>query len=107
MSTTTETELHTVVDLLTSLGDISPSRVRLRPSPGTATEADLIAVNRGETRNCELVDGVLVEKVMSYRESLLAVALSALCGSSPVSSASPTSPTSPGTASPAVAFPRR
>jgi Uma2 family endonuclease len=63
---------ETVADLLEQLGGVAPARVRLKPLPGTATEADLIAASLRGDCLCELVDGVLAEKVMSYRESLLA-----------------------------------
>jgi Uma2 family endonuclease len=69
---TLTTQTPTLADLLEQLGGIAPSRVLLRPAPGQATEADLIAVNDREGRLCELVDGVLVEKAMGYSESLLA-----------------------------------
>ncbi|MDR3623286.1 MAG: Uma2 family endonuclease [Paludisphaera borealis] len=72
------TEIITAQDLLDSLGGIPPARVLMRPAPGTATEADLIAINQGKKVICELVDGVLVEKPMGIRESLLAAALIAL-----------------------------
>jgi Uma2 family endonuclease len=62
----------TFADVLKQLGDISPSRVRFRPLPGTATEKDVIDIDRREGRLYELVDGVLVEKVMGYTESRLA-----------------------------------
>ncbi len=68
-------EIQTLGDLLDRLGGISADRVRFRPTPGTATEADVLAVERSKNRLCELVDGVLVEKAMGYRESLLAAAL--------------------------------
>lgn len=73
--------LHTVADLLERLGRIPAERVRWVPLPGTATEADVLELERRENRLCELVDGVLVEKVMGYRESLLAVLLIELLGS--------------------------
>jgi Uma2 family endonuclease len=57
------------------LGGISPKRVLRQPAPGTATEKDLIEIDDQGHRRCELVDGVLVEKAMGYRESLLALAL--------------------------------
>lgn len=66
----------TLADLLGQLGDVSPKRMRFRPLPGTATEADILDVQIGEGLLCELVDGVLVEKVMGFRESFLAIALS-------------------------------
>lgn len=62
----------TIADLLAKLGGISPSRVRLRPFPGTATEQDVIDVEAREDRLCELVDGVLVEKTVGCEESELA-----------------------------------
>jgi Uma2 family endonuclease len=69
---TETTELETLADLLDDLGGIAPARVRLTPPPGTATEKDLQALHRRTGRMYELVDGVLVEKVMSYLESTLA-----------------------------------
>jgi len=62
-------------DLLAQLGDVPPSRIRLVPAPGTATEQDVIEVEARTDRLCELIDGVLVEKTMGYRESLLAIAI--------------------------------
>src|SRR3974377_617292 len=60
-------------ELLQRLGDIPLERLRFRPSPGTATEADVLAaLEAPRKRICELIDGVLVEKAMGYRESLLA-----------------------------------
>ncbi len=70
----------TVSDLLHQLGDIPPERVRLQPTLGTATEADVVAVHDREKRLCELVDGVLVEKTMGYYESYLAATLIRLLG---------------------------
>ena len=68
--------IETLADLLEQLGGIAPTRVRFRPALGTATEKDVLAIrNSPERRLCELVDGVLVEKAMGFRESLLACAL--------------------------------
>ena len=85
MATVTETETaappvpwETAEELLEALGGIALSRVRMRPLPGTATEADLIAVNERKSGICELIDGVLVEKTMGAYESYLAVLLSHL-----------------------------
>jgi Uma2 family endonuclease len=64
--------IETVANLLEQLGGISADRVRIKPPPGTATEADLIAAALRDGRPCELVDGVLAEKAMGYSESLLA-----------------------------------
>ncbi|MGC8639640.1 MAG: Uma2 family endonuclease [Isosphaeraceae bacterium] len=65
-------EVLTLQDVVDRLGGISLSRILARPAPGTATEADLLAVNARKLHLCELVDGVLVEKAMGLRESLLA-----------------------------------
>ncbi len=67
--------VETVADLLESLGDVPPERIRMRPPPGTATQDDVLAVHASEKRLCELVDGVLVEKPMGYDESRLAAEL--------------------------------
>jgi Uma2 family endonuclease len=40
--------------------------------PGTATEKDVLTIQQREKRNCELIDGVLVEKPMEFLESNLA-----------------------------------
>ena len=69
-------EAQSIEDLLRQLGDVPASRVRLRPAPGTATVKDVLAIKRREGRLCELVDGVLVEKAMTFKASWLAVALS-------------------------------
>jgi Uma2 family endonuclease len=62
--------------LLHQLGDVPLERIRMEAPPGAATEKDVLALREGpERRLCELVDGVLVEKTMGVRESLLAVAI--------------------------------
>jgi Uma2 family endonuclease len=67
-------------DLLHALGDVPPGRVLLHPTPGTATEAELLELLDHENRTCELVDGTLVEKPLGIVESMLAVALVRLLG---------------------------
>src|SRR5215213_8886450 len=59
------------------LGGIPLVRIRRNPPPGTATEADLL---RPHGPICELIDGVLVEKPMGTKESLLAVRIVRLLG---------------------------
>jgi Uma2 family endonuclease len=68
-------ETPTLQDVVDGLGGIPLSRILANPAPGTATEADLVQVNDSKRHLCELVDGVLVEKAMGLRESLLAGAL--------------------------------
>lgn len=69
----TTAEVVNMGELLHLLGGISPYRVRLKPTPGTATEADLLEVLDRTNVICELVDGVLVEKVMGFTEGNLAL----------------------------------
>ena len=66
---------ETAADLLERFKDIPPSRLLLHPRPGTATEQDVIKAVDRDGRLCELVDGVLVEKPMSFYESRLAAIL--------------------------------
>jgi len=47
----------------------------MNPAPGTATERDVLAIHQREDRLVELVDGILVEKVMGFEEGHLAVRL--------------------------------
>ena len=77
MSTAVAQEL-TLADVLQQLGGISPRRVRFRPAPGTASEEDVIKIRDRERRLFELIDGVLVEKVMGSWESVLAIELAGL-----------------------------
>jgi Uma2 family endonuclease len=57
-----------VRDLIAHLGGIPPERIRMHPLPGTATEKDLLRLVEHDKILCELIDGVLVEKVMGARE---------------------------------------
>lgn len=75
MSATTATAhaVETFADLLERLGNVPLERIRMRPAPGTATEQDVVAaLEAADKRLCELVEGVLVEKAMGIKESLLA-----------------------------------
>ncbi len=77
IATTIETE--TLADVLHRIGDVPLDRVLAHPAPGEATPADVLRLCDGEPKRlCELVDGVLVEKVMGQHESRIAVELSAL-----------------------------
>jgi Uma2 family endonuclease len=68
----------TVAELLHRLGGVPAHRVRFRPTPGTATEEDLLRVIDHEDVLVELVEGVLVEKTVGYKESRIAVVIAAL-----------------------------
>jgi Uma2 family endonuclease len=69
---------ETMDELLESLGGISPKRVRLTPTPGTATVRDVIRLLDRHKRKFELVDGTLVEKVMGLKESVVALELGSI-----------------------------
>jgi Uma2 family endonuclease len=67
-------------DLLDRLGDVVPERIRLNPWPGQATDEDCTESKDRFGCLCEMVDGVLVEKVMGFEEARLATALAHLIG---------------------------
>jgi Uma2 family endonuclease len=75
---TTLSSINTLADLLKRLGDIPLDRIRFRPPLGTATVQDVIDIQQREGKLCELVEGVLLEKAVGYRESGLAVFLGGL-----------------------------
>jgi Uma2 family endonuclease len=64
--------LAELLDLAERLGGIPPARVLLKPTPGEATEDDLLEQIRRRDRTCELIDGTLVEKAMGRGRSFLA-----------------------------------
>ncbi len=66
-------------DILAELGSIPAERVRREPEPGRATLNDLLTTN-SNGGFCELVDGILVEKAMGWRESVIAMMLARLIG---------------------------
>jgi Uma2 family endonuclease len=79
--TRTPTDVETVGDLIARLGGIDPVRIRWKPTPGTATEKDLLDLVDGDAKRlCELVDGTLVEKAVGTQESFLAVTLIVFLG---------------------------
>jgi Uma2 family endonuclease len=65
-------------DLLARFGDYPPERIRLSPAPGTATKQDVVDIEAAENRLYELIDGVLVEKAVGFKEAFLATRLSTL-----------------------------
>src|SRR5213080_4921439 len=71
----TRHRFRTVAELQEYLGGIPADRILLIPTPGEATEEDLLAIHDHEGRICELVDGILVEKPMASFESRLAIVL--------------------------------
>src|SRR5436190_23398182 len=67
-----DTEFDSIDDLLVSLGNISPKRLRYSPAPGMATVKDVVRLLDRTQRLYELADGTLVEKIMGAQESFVA-----------------------------------
>ncbi len=80
MTTAVEPLIWTAVDLAERFGPIALDRIVSPPAPGLATEEDAIEWNERHRRRCELVDGILVEKVMGAYESMLAGEIVRLLG---------------------------
>lgn len=72
-------EPETLAEIIDGLG-VSSARIRWNPRPGTATEDDVVTARTQFDRICELVDGILVEKAVSYRAALLGSALVRVVG---------------------------
>ncbi|MBA3314107.1 MAG: Uma2 family endonuclease [Planctomycetota bacterium] len=67
----------TVGDLFDRFGPIPLWRIVRDPVPGTAALEDVLIHQERTGRFCELVDGVLVEKDLSYKASRIAIELAA------------------------------
>ena len=63
----------------TGSGHCRPGGVHTRPAPGTATRADADRL-RAAGHLCELVDGTLIEKAVSFLTSVIASRLIWLLG---------------------------
>jgi Uma2 family endonuclease len=61
----------TIADVQSRFPGFPADRIRTCPSPGLATEEDVLKADR----ICELIDGTLVEKTMATYESIVALAL--------------------------------
>src|SRR5688500_17168050 len=67
-----EKRSKTLAEVLHRLGDIPVERIRV--PAGSATAQDVIQLLDGDDNHiCELIDGVLVEKTMGVRESMIAL----------------------------------
>jgi Uma2 family endonuclease len=63
----------TLADLLRQLGAIPPERIRRWPPPGSAKEKDVLSYRQSSQKlRCELIDGVLVEKAIGFKEAVIA-----------------------------------
>jgi Uma2 family endonuclease len=68
-------------ELMERLGGVPLERIRMEAAPSTATEKDVLAVRASpERRLCELMDGVLVEKAMGIKASVLGAAIARWIG---------------------------
>ena len=72
-TTKTKTSFRTIADVQERLGHIPESRILSFPAPGTATVQDLLDESVTNGRLCELVNGILVQKTMGFREGFLAL----------------------------------
>ena len=71
---------NNLADALEKLGNVSLQRIRMIPAPGTATPDDVEEIRAREKRLFELVDGILVEKTVGFRESLVATFIARVLG---------------------------
>jgi Uma2 family endonuclease len=67
-------KIVSLADLVKELG-VDASRIRMHPPPGTATEKDILEIHDRTNFLCELIDGIVVEKVMGHYEARLASVL--------------------------------
>lgn len=65
----------TIADVHAHLPGFPDDRILTCPSPGTATEKDLLQAESRTGYICELIDGTLVKKTMATKESMLALEL--------------------------------
>jgi Uma2 family endonuclease len=69
-------DVANLAELLDRLGNVPLERIRFGPGFGSATEEDVLRLLEGpEKRICELIDGVLVEKPMGFKESSIATVI--------------------------------
>jgi Uma2 family endonuclease len=71
-------KIKNLADLQNRLGGVPLDRIRFHPWPGSATVQDLIDLQEREGVLCELVEGVLVEKTVGFKEAGLALFLGGL-----------------------------
>lgn len=79
-TSTPKIRFPTIADVQERLGHIPESRIRSYPAPGTATVQDLLDSSITSDRGYELVDGILVEKPMGFRDDQIGSRLIVLIG---------------------------
>jgi Uma2 family endonuclease len=80
-ATTHRHRYRTLADVQDRVGHVPLERILLTPPPGTATEQDLLDGSITGDRGVELVDGILLEKAMGFREDYIGTWLIQLIGS--------------------------
>lgn len=70
-TSSTTRDAVTMAELFAPLGGVPLNRIRVRPTPGTATVSDVVRVHEQHGVLCELIDGILVEKGVGFEESIL------------------------------------
>jgi Uma2 family endonuclease len=73
--TLSDSRFRTIGEVQQRLGDVPVHRIISVPAPGTATANDLLDPHITRGRGVELVDGILVEKPMGFREDYIAILL--------------------------------
>ncbi|WP_439623540.1 Uma2 family endonuclease [Gemmata sp.] len=77
-TTKPKSKFRTIAEVQERLGHVPESRILTYPAPGTATVKDLLDTSVTGDRLVELVEGILVEKAMGFREGGLALQIGAL-----------------------------
>lgn len=73
------TSFATLADVITAAGDVPPEWIVYTPWPGTATEADVVALD-GMDFTCELVNGILIKEPMGNSDDRIAAIIGTFIG---------------------------
>ena len=75
----TPTTFETLADVIAAAGGVPPEWIIYTPWPGTATEADVVALD-GMNVTCELVNGILIREPMGNRDDRIAAIINIFIG---------------------------
>jgi len=67
---------ETLADVIAAAGGVPPEWIIYHPTPGTATEADVVALD-GQDITCELVNGILIREPMGNKDDRIAALMGA------------------------------
>ncbi len=73
------TGFATLADIIAAAGGVPPEWIIFTPLPGTATEADVVALD-GMDITCELVNGILIREPMGNKDDRVAAIMHTLIG---------------------------